>query len=388
MKSLLDEERAFLGASRLEHFWQMPLNALLLLWHRKLANDFGEGKEYFNIYVDSPFCVGTKCRYCCHTSNIVSSTSANSLVNRYYEGILLDHIREFTPVLSIRTPDTIYFGGGTSSLMSLAQMNDVFNELQQTFDLRNSVKEKRFEFNPWHITEPKLQLLRDWNFTDITIGIQSFQKAILKYNNRNNPSLNQLTLMMELLEQFNFWYNIDLMTFIYRDDLEEDLRILKSDLEIAQRTLNPKRITVYPNYFKLKKPQDSIENREYTFGRIRKLRETVAAFCARNTYIETNKSVFGINDKDLYDNYRMQHSLIRADVYDKLKWPRYSCSGWPNTNYHQNVLALGGYGKRRPYSYMSDKFCYETHYTDNRRMYHLIYAEPELFYDILMSDWT
>jgi len=388
MKSTRDEESASLGDSRLSHLWQVPLDALLMLWRRKLATDFSEGKEYFNVYVDSPFCVGAKCLYCCHTSNIVRSTSGNGLIKRYYERILLDHIKEFKDVLSIRTPDTIYFGGGTSSLMSLAQMKGVFNELQNTFDLRNSVKEKRFEFNPWHVTDEKLQLLRDWNFTHVTIGIQTFHKAVLKTNNRSNPSLSQLTSVMESLEQFNIWYNVDLMTFIYRDDLEEDLKILKADLEVAEKMLNPKRITVYPNYFKLRKPEESIENRKYTFHKIRKLREVVSGFCARNTYIEANKAVFAVSDKDLYDNYPTQHSLVRADVYGKLNWPRYSCSGWPNTNYHQNVLALGGYGKRRPYSYMSNKFCYETHYAGKCRKYHLIYAEPELFYDILMSNWT
>ena len=120
------------------------------VWQSKLLNDFNEGKDYFNIYVDSPFCEGGKCRYCCYTPNIIKSPSDNELKNRYYEEILIDNIREFKDVLSIRNPDTVYFGGGTSSLMSLDQMDAVFMELQHSFDFRNSVKEKTFEFNPWH----------------------------------------------------------------------------------------------------------------------------------------------------------------------------------------------------------------------------------------------
>jgi coproporphyrinogen III oxidase-like Fe-S oxidoreductase len=376
------------GDSEPRHIWQVPLDALLPVWRKKLLNDFSEDKEFFNVYVDSPFCVGTKCLYCCHTSNIIRSASGSRLVNRYYNQILLDHIKEFKDVLSIRTPDTIYFGGGTSSLMSLAQMDTVFNKLQNTFDLRNSVKEKRFEFNPWHVTEEKLQLLGDWNFTHVTLGIQTFHETVLESNNRSSPSLDQLTVLMDLLEKFNIWYNVDLMTFIYRDDLEEDLRILKTDLEVAEKKLYPKRITVYPNYFKLKNPQDSVQSREYTFNKIRRLREVVSDFCARNTYVEANKTVFAVSDEDLYSNYRTQHSLIRRDLHEKLNWPRYSCSGWPNTNYHQNVLALGGYGKRRPYSYISNKLCYETCYVGNNKTYQLIYAEPELIYDMIMPSRT
>ena len=57
------------------------------------------------------------------TPNIIKSPSDNELKNRYYEEILIDNIREFKDVLSIRNPDTVYFGGGTSSLMSLDQMD-------------------------------------------------------------------------------------------------------------------------------------------------------------------------------------------------------------------------------------------------------------------------
>ena len=345
-------------------------------------NDFNEAKDYFNIYVDSPFCEGGKCRYCCYSPNIIKSPSDNELKNRYYEEILIDNIREFKDVLSIRNPDTVYFGGGTSSLMSLDQMDAVFKELQHSFDFRNSVKEKTFEFNPWHITKEKLQLLMDWQFTHVTVGIQTFHEGALKLNNRSSPGLDRLAAAMDLLEQSNVWYNVDLMTFIYRDDLEQDLAILKNDLEITEKMLHPKRITLYPNYYKLRDPEASIENREHTFNKVRKMREVVFNFYGRNTYIEANRSVFGIRDEDLYSNYLDEHTLIRTDVQGQPNCHTYSCSGWPNTNYHQNVLALGGYGKRQPYSYMSNKLCYETNHVGNSRKYQLIHAEPELFYDI------
>ena len=187
---------------------------------------------------------------------------------------------------------------------------------------------------------------------------------------------------MDLLERSNLCNNVDLMVFIYRDDLEQDLAILKNDLEITERLLRPKRITVYPNYYKLRDPEASIENKEHTFNKVRKMREVVFDFSRRNTYVEANRSVFGIRDEDLYSNYLDEHTLIRTDVQAQPNCHTYSCSGWPNTNYHQNVLALGGYGKRQPYSYMSNKLCYETSYVGNSRKYQLIYAEPELFYDI------
>jgi len=248
---------------------QVPLEALLTLWQNRLLNDFDEANEFFNIYVDSPFCEGAECRYCCYTPNIIKSASNSKLLKKYYDETLIDNIREFNEVLSIRTPDTVYFGGGTSSLMSLEQMDRVFTELQHCFDFRNSVKEKTFECNPWHIAQRRMHLLIDWNFTHVTLGIQTFYEGALRLNDRISPGLDRLTAVAELLEQSNMWYNVDLMAFIYRDDLDEDLAILKNDLDITERVLHPKRITVYPNYYKLKNPQASIENREHTFNKIR-----------------------------------------------------------------------------------------------------------------------
>ena len=146
------------------------------------------------------------------------------------------------------------------------------------------------------------------------------------------------------LEESGLWYNVDLLAFIYRDDLEQDLAILASDLETTARMLHPKRITVYPNYYKLKDPEGSVENRDHTFTKIRKLREVVADFTRMNGYVEANTYMFETGEKDLYSHYNQQHSLIRADVEHRSDWKLYSCSGWPNRNYHQNVLALGGYG--------------------------------------------
>jgi len=367
---------------------QITLDALLRAWHHKLLNNFTESKEYFNIYVESPFCYGRKCRYCCYSPNIVESPADNEQKNRYYDEILIENIREFKEILSIRPPDTVYFGGGTSSLMSLAQMDRVFTELQHSFDFRNSVKEKTFEFNPRHMTKAKLQLLMDWRFTHITVGIQTFHEGALKLNKRSSPGLDRLAAAMDLLEQYGVWYNIDLMAFVYHDDLEQDLTILKNDLEIAEEMLHPKRMTVYPNYYKLRDPRSSIPNKDHTFNKVRKMREVVLNFCKRNTYVEANRSVLETQDESLYRNYEDEHTLIRTDVRAQPNCHMYSGSGWPNTNFHQNVLALGGYGKRQPYSYMSNKLCYESRHVGDRMEYQLIYAEPELLYEMTRNSLT
>jgi len=69
------------------------------------------------------------------------------------------------------------------------------------------------------------------------------------FNNRFNPSLKRIKKIFNLFEKFKFQYNMDLMTFIYRKNVDEDLKILKKDLEIAITILKPNRITIFPNSF-------------------------------------------------------------------------------------------------------------------------------------------
>ncbi len=61
---------------------QVSLDALLRVWQSKLLNDFTEPGDYFNIYVDSPFCEGAKCRFCGYGPNIIKSPSDNELKDR------------------------------------------------------------------------------------------------------------------------------------------------------------------------------------------------------------------------------------------------------------------------------------------------------------------
>jgi coproporphyrinogen III oxidase-like Fe-S oxidoreductase len=81
---------------------RIPLDALIRVWQRKLLDNFTEGQEYFNVYVDNPFCETVECRFCGYGPNIVRSRSDKELKDRYYEKILIDHIREFREALSIR----------------------------------------------------------------------------------------------------------------------------------------------------------------------------------------------------------------------------------------------------------------------------------------------
>jgi len=127
------------------------------------------------IYIHIPFC-----KKACHYCNFHFSTQTQH-IHSFVEALLneIELRRDY-----INTPiQTIYFGGGTPSLLSAEQIRSIIEKLQLNFDLSN-LQEFTLEANPDDININKLS---DWNAIGInrlSIGIQSFQKESLAWMNR------------------------------------------------------------------------------------------------------------------------------------------------------------------------------------------------------------
>lgn len=127
------------------------------------------------IYIHIPFC-----KKACHYCNFHFSTQTQH-IHSFVEALLneIELRRDY-----INTPiQTIYFGGGTPSLLSAEQISSIIEKLQLNFDLSN-LQEFTLEANPDDININKLS---EWNAIGInrlSIGIQSFQKESLAWMNR------------------------------------------------------------------------------------------------------------------------------------------------------------------------------------------------------------
>lgn len=127
------------------------------------------------IYIHIPFCKQA-CYYCdFHFS--VNLEKQDQLVSaiRHEISIQKDYL-DPEPV------ETIYFGGGTPSLLSRQQLSSIFESLKNNFTLAPS--EITLEANPDDLTPKKLQALKDVGINRLSIGIQSFDDTVLKYLNR------------------------------------------------------------------------------------------------------------------------------------------------------------------------------------------------------------
>ena len=131
------------------------------------------------IYIHIPYCK-QRCVYCGFYSK-----AANSVSDNYIDAVC-NELKIRADYLTNRKIQTIYFGGGTPSLMRIEQLNKIKNTLSELFDL-SELREVTLESNPEQLTEQYLNNLRSTNFINrLSIGVQSFDNSDLKLLNRRH----------------------------------------------------------------------------------------------------------------------------------------------------------------------------------------------------------
>jgi oxygen-independent coproporphyrinogen-3 oxidase len=159
------------------------------------------------IYLHIPFC-STKCHFCDYTIYV---NTKDDLRERYVAA-LCEEIRRFpdNPVFPRFEIAAIYFGGGTPGLLSAEQLIRILDTCRYTFAMAPDV-EVAVEFDPRSIEQDKLSRLCDAGFTRLSMGIQSFDEAILKETNRPH-NLDDINRAVAAIRCTKFTHiNIDLI---------------------------------------------------------------------------------------------------------------------------------------------------------------------------------
>eukprot|EP01037_Dinobryon_pediforme_P012032 gene12032-12122_t len=128
------------------------------------------------IYIHIPFC-----KQACYYCDFHFSTSLN-----YKDELLQAIVKEIKlqkAYLEQETIETIYFGGGTPSLLSGDELNLIIGTITQTHAVSNNA-EITLEANPDDLGKEKLNAIRKTDINRLSIGIQSFFDEDLKWMNR------------------------------------------------------------------------------------------------------------------------------------------------------------------------------------------------------------
>lgn len=134
------------------------------------------------IYIHVPFC-HRKCTYCAFFSKVESGAWR---VEDYVDGVLREmEARRGEQAHAIKT---VYFGGGTPSLLPIGEMARIVEGLRRWFDL-SQVEEVTLEANPEDLTPRYLADLAEMGFVNrLSIGVQSLDDGVLRKLNRRHTA--------------------------------------------------------------------------------------------------------------------------------------------------------------------------------------------------------
>ncbi|WP_304177643.1 radical SAM family heme chaperone HemW [Leptotrichia trevisanii] len=182
-------------------------------------------KDIDAIYIHIPFC-NKKCEYC----DFCTFVRMEKEYRRYVD-YLIKEIRMY-PKLKY---DTIYFGGGTPSVLPVEMIREIMDELDWTGNA-----EITLELNPTDMTLGKLEEIREIGINRLSIGIQSFQNHVLKFIGRQHSSDDAVNVYKMAREAGFENITVDLMFGIPNQSIED----LQKDLEILKK-LKPENVSIY-----------------------------------------------------------------------------------------------------------------------------------------------
>jgi oxygen-independent coproporphyrinogen-3 oxidase len=190
------------------------------------------------LYIHIPFC-----KQACHYCDFHFSTNLQ-LINPVVEGILLElELRK--DYLKGEAVDTVYFGGGTPSLLPANALEQILEQVAQIFPGEKS--EVTLEANPDDLNFDSLATWKSLGIDRLSLGIQSFQDEILTaYNRVHNSKQAKQAIQLGRAAGFEK-FSIDLMYGyphanhdLWKKDLEEALTLDPGHLSAYSLTVEPK----------------------------------------------------------------------------------------------------------------------------------------------------
>jgi oxygen-independent coproporphyrinogen III oxidase len=194
------------------------------------------------LYVHIPFCFH-KCHYCDFYS-ITAQTPER--MERFVELILREARMWKDRAAATVRPRTIFFGGGTPTMLPLENMRTLLRGLKSVFDLANC-DEWTVEANPATVSADYCRMLWDEGVNRMSFGAQSFDRAELAMLERHHDP-DDLPRSLELARSAGFErLNVDLIFGIPGQDMDSWARSLEQAISLATEHISAYGLTYEPN---------------------------------------------------------------------------------------------------------------------------------------------
>ena len=197
-----------------------------------------------SLYVHLPWCL-KKCPYCDFNSHEWQSGAGGELPEQRYLDALCADLEHSLPLIWGRAVHSIFIGGGTPSLFSPAAIDRLISDLRARLNLEADC-EITLEANPGTFEKDRFKAFRAAGVTRLSIGVQSFNDALLKALGRVHDRAQALAAVEEAASAFDT-FNLDLMYALPGQTLahlEEDLDTL---LAFEPPHVSVYHLTIEPN---------------------------------------------------------------------------------------------------------------------------------------------
>ena len=255
----------------------------------------------FGLYVHVPFCT-VRCGYCDFNTYTPSELEQADAIHVWTQALISEITYSLEKLPKSQVVETIFFGGGTPSLLPLNNLEQIFSKLNDSFIFSENI-EITLEANPDTLSSSKIRAWKDFGINRISLGVQSADKKVLQILDRtHNPE--NVKNSVELLKNCGIHnFSLDLIYGTPGETLDSWSSSVESLVEFDPPHVSAYALTVEPG---------------------------TALFRKVN-----NKEIGNISSDDQADKY-----LIANDILEKNNLAWYEISNWaiPGHECRHNLL--------------------------------------------------
>ena len=262
-----------------------------------MAEDWEHGG--FGLYIHWPYCEA-KCPYCDFNSHV-----ARTIDHAAWRTAYLSELARAASETKGRTLHSVFFGGGTPSLMEPEVVADIITAIRQHWPVANDL-EITLEANPGSVEAGRFVAFKQAGVNRISIGIQSFQDDKLQRLGRIHGSQEAIKAV-ELAKSAGLnSFNTDLMHGLPDQSITDAISDLKQAIALDPPHLSWYQLTIEPNTLYYSKPPTLPD------------------------------------DDDLWDIFEQGHALLTAAGYQQYEISGYSKPG-KQCQHNLNYWRFGDY---------------------------------------------
>ncbi|MFM9913039.1 MAG: radical SAM family heme chaperone HemW [Methylophilaceae bacterium] len=193
-----------------------------------------------SLYVHIPWCV-RKCPYC----DFNSHEARGEAPQQAYVTALIQDLEQALPLIWGRRIQTIFFGGGTPSLLAPELLDQFLSQVRALLPLAHNV-EITLEANPGTVEASRFAAFKASGINRLSLGIQSFDDAALTKIGRIHDGLEARKAAEIALDTFDN-VNLDLMYALPEQNLEAALKDIATAIALKPQHVSAYHLTLEPN---------------------------------------------------------------------------------------------------------------------------------------------